>query len=81
MFPLDKETAKSLVDAVMKTKYSLLWASRKNNHEVLEGLNFDAQRVYISEWTPQFSLLENTVFRPQHEQRRSVGSAERQLTV
>ncbi len=57
IFPLDKETAKCLFEGVMATKYSILWALRKNNQWVLDGLAIDKSRVYISEWTPQFSVL------------------------
>ena len=40
--------------------FTLLWALRKNSQEVLEGLDVDPQRVYISDWTPQFSVLAST---------------------
>jgi len=61
IFPLNKEEAKRLFEGVMKTNYSLLWALRKNNQEVLEGLDMDPKRVYISDWTPQFSVLASTI--------------------
>ena len=54
---LDNNGARSLVEGVMKTKYYLLWSLRKNNQEVLRGINIDRERVFISEWTPQFSVL------------------------
>jgi len=60
IFPLDKENTKFIVDGIMKANYSLFWALRKNNQEVLEGLDVDPQRVYISDWTPQFSVLAST---------------------
>ena len=57
IFPLDKETANFLVEGVMKTNYSLLWSLRKSNQWILDGLDIDQERVHISEWTPQFSVL------------------------
>ena len=57
VFPLDKETANFLVEGVMKTNYSLLWSLRKSNQWILDGFDIDQERVHISEWTPQFSVL------------------------
>lgn len=56
-FPLDLSSAKSLVEGVMYTNYSLLWSLRKDNQWILSDINIDKNRVYISEWTPQFSVL------------------------
>jgi len=56
-FPLDKKSAKFLIEGVMQTQFHLLWALRKSNQWILEGLDINYQRVFISEWTPQFSVL------------------------
>ena len=56
-FPLDEKSAKSLVEGVMLTRFHLLWSLRKDNQWILEGMDIDYQRVFISEWTSQFSVL------------------------
>jgi len=47
----------------MKTQYDLLGSLRKSNQGILGGLDIEKKRVFISEWTPQFSVL---VSRPIH---------------
>ena len=43
----------------MSTNYSLLWSLKKSDKQILNGLdNIDTDRVLISDWTPQFSMLE-----------------------
>ena len=57
LFDLNGETAKALFEGVMKTNHSLLWSLKKSNQGVLEGVDIDLERVMISDWTPQFSVL------------------------
>ena len=57
IFSLDKESGRAFLEGVMKTNLSLLWSLRESNQWILEGLDVDTDRVLISEWTPQFSVL------------------------
>lgn len=57
MATLSKESGRAILEGVMKTNYSLLWSLRKPNQWILEGLEVDPERVLISEWTPQLSVL------------------------
>lgn len=54
---LDRITARALVEGVMETNFSILWSLRKSNQWILEGLHVDSDKVLISEWTPQLSVL------------------------
>lgn len=54
---LDEVNGKAVLEGVLKTNYSLLWSLRKSNQWILEGLDLDPNRVFISDWTPQFSVL------------------------
>ena len=61
MFELDKGSGQAFLEGVMNTNYSVLWSLRKSNQWILEGLDVDPDRVLISEWTPQLSVLGSKV--------------------
>ena len=57
MFALNEENGQAILNGVMKTHYSILWSLRKSNQWILQGLELDPNRVLISDWTPQTSVL------------------------
>ena len=57
MCDLDEEGGQAIIEGVMETNYSMLWSLRKSNQWILQGLQVDPDRVLISDWTPQFSVL------------------------
>jgi glucuronosyltransferase len=54
---LGKDSGQAIIEGVMQTNCSMLWSLRKSNQWILEGLEIDRDRVLISEWTPQMSVL------------------------
>lgn len=54
---LDKAGGRAIFEGVMDTNYSLLWSMKRSNQWILEGLKLDPDRVLVSEWTLQFSVL------------------------
>ena len=56
-FELSKEHGIALLEGVMKTNLSLLWSLKKLRQGILEDLDYDSKRVFVSDWTPQFSVL------------------------
>ena len=54
---LDEKGGQAFLEGVMNTNFSLLWSLRKSNQWILEGLDVDPDRVLISDWTPQVSVL------------------------
>ena len=54
---LNKESGRAILEGVMDANHSLLWSMKTSNQWILEGLELDPDRVLISEWTPQFSVL------------------------
>ena len=58
MFALDQNSGKAFLEGVLNANLSLLWSLRKSNQWILEGFT-DHNRVLISEWTPQFSVLQS----------------------
>lgn len=59
LISLDKNSGRAIIEGVMQTNYSMLWSLRKSNQWILEGLKVDPDRVLISAWTPQLSVLES----------------------
>ena len=57
MWDLDKRSGRACLEGVMDANFSLLWSLRRSNQWILEGLDVDTDRVLISDWTPQFSVL------------------------
>ena len=57
LWHLDEKTGQAFLEGVMNTNFSLLWSLRKSNQWILEGLDVDPDRVLISDWTPQVSVL------------------------
>ena len=56
-YQLSKENGRAVLEGVMQTNLSLLWSLKKKNQGILEGLHYDSKRVFVSDWTPQFSVL------------------------
>ena len=63
MATLSRDNSRAILEGVMKTNYSLLWSLRRSNQWILEGLEVDPERVLISEWTPQSSVLASPTIR------------------
>ena len=51
------EKGRIILEGIMLTNYSLLWSLKKSNQWILDHLQVDTDRVFISGWTPQFSVL------------------------
>lgn len=60
LFDLDEENGRAIVEGVMKSNRSVLWSLKKSNQHILQGLELDPDRVLISDWTPQLSVLGST---------------------
>lgn len=56
---LDKKSGEAIAKGILETGYDLLWSIRKSNQWILEGLEMGSDRVLLSEWTPQFSVLQS----------------------
>ena len=54
---LDEKGGQAFLEGVKNTNFSLLWSLRKTNQWILDGLDVDPDRVLISDWIPQFSVL------------------------
>ncbi len=57
IFRLTQESGKAFYEGVMRTKFDLLWSLNNANKWILDNLTIDSERIFVSSWTPQFSVL------------------------
>ena len=50
---LSKEMGVAFVEGILQTGYSAVWSLRKSNRDILEGLQVEDSRFFISDWVPQ----------------------------
>jgi glucuronosyltransferase len=62
---LGRKEIEIILNAVLATHYSAVWALRTKNDDDLTGISIDGSRIYITEWAPQLAIL----------QHRSIGMA------
>ena len=58
--PLTKKRGQIIVESVLSTSYSVIWSLRDRNRFILDGLDIDKSRFYISKWIPQAALLNHS---------------------
>ena len=54
---LTANMAEAIVEGVLATDYDAVWALRKSNRDILEGLQINHDRLYIADWIPQQTVL------------------------
>jgi len=57
IFTLSNEAEIAIMNGINATRYSVLWSLM--NQDILEGMELDPQRFFISSWTPQLSILQH----------------------
>ena len=56
---LSKEMGVAFVKGILQTGYSAVWSLRKSNRDILEGLQVEDSRFFISDWVPQQAILKS----------------------
>ena len=56
---LSKEMGVAFVKGILQTGYSAVWSLRKSNHDILEGLQVEDSRFFVSDWVPQQAILKS----------------------
>ena len=51
--------AQAVVNGLQSTRYSVIWSLKQINRNILDGLNVDSSRFFISNWIPQNQLLQH----------------------
>ena len=54
---LNKEKGYALLNGVLSTNYSLMWALKTSNQDILNGVEINDEQTYISSWAPQLAVL------------------------
>lgn len=45
-----------IIQSISLTNYSVVW-SLKKHHQLLSGIQYDTNRLFVSEWIPQFAVM------------------------
>ena len=53
------EIARAIVNGLKQTGYSVVWSLKSQNRHILNGLDIDPSVFFISDWVPQFQLLQH----------------------
>ena len=56
---LGKKEIQVILNAVLATHYSAMWALRTKNDDDLNDIGIDRNRIYITEWAPQLAVLQH----------------------
>ena len=59
--PLTHKRGQVIVKSVLSTNLSVVWSLRERNQFILNGLEIDKKRFYISKWIPQAAILKHPV--------------------
>ncbi len=54
---VSQERARAIVESVMSSKLNAVWTLRKNNRDCIEELEIDMERIFLSDWLPQQTVL------------------------
>ena len=56
---LGREEILPILNAVLATHYSAVWSLRTKTNDALNGISIDRDRIFITEWAPQLSVLQH----------------------
>ena len=56
---LTRDMAQALMEGIAMANYSVLWSLRKSGQDILKYLDIDKERVFISSWVPQLTVLKH----------------------
>ncbi len=57
--PLTRARGRIIIESILSTNYSVVWSLRDKNRFILEGMELDEERFYISKWIPQAAVLKH----------------------
>ena len=57
--PLTAEMGRAIIEGILGVGYDVVWSLRESNRDILEGIELDGNRIYISEWVSQQTLLQH----------------------
>ncbi len=54
------ERASAIVESVMSSQLNAVWALRQNNRDCIKGIEIDSERIFLSDWLPQTTVLSHS---------------------
>ena len=60
---LTRDQGRIIVSAIRLTNYSVVWSLREKNRDILEGLELDKDRYFLSKWLAQVAVLNHSTVR------------------
>ena len=54
---LSNATGRAIAEGLLETRHSILWSLPESNRDFLSGLDTNSDRIYLSKWIPQLSVL------------------------
>ena len=52
-------TAQLIIDGILATDFNVVWALPMSDQDVLEGIDIDRRRFYVSKWIPRQTLFKH----------------------
>ena len=56
---LTKEMGEAFLKGVLDSGLDLVWSLKEENRDILDGLDVDSDRVYLTKWAPQLSVFKH----------------------
>lgn len=53
------DRAEAIINGATQANYSVVWSLRKSNQNILDLMTYDSDKVLVSSWIPQLSLLQH----------------------
>ncbi len=57
---LTKEMGHALIGGITAVGYSAVWSLRESNRDILEGVELDKNRFFVSKWVSQLAVLQHS---------------------
>lgn len=57
---LTKDLGSAIVEGILLTQWDVVWSLRETNRDILEGVELDKSRFFVSQWISQQAVLQHT---------------------
>lgn len=58
---ITKNMGEAILNGVLDSGMNLVWSLREQNRDILDGITFDKERVFLVKWAPQLSVFSHRV--------------------
>ena len=57
---MSADQAQNILQGALATNNSVVWSLNAKKGNILKGMNIDSEKVYVTDWIPQLSLLQHS---------------------